>query len=156
MTKYFYLLALQLVCDFGVLKHATNFNFPYFCLGCVTSGGIPETISNRSDKAILSGYDTLLFGKAEVPVNQTNNFTFDVTEKAIFKVENIMEDTDIKYDELNFLYQNIESIDFTIGTRENKTYRLSVRTFSLKERKFRNLKFTINLQQSIVHKSSKI
>ena len=139
-----------------MLKHATNFNFPYFCLGCVTSGGIPETISSGSDKDILSGYDTLLFGKAEVPVNQTHNFTFDVTGKATFKIENIREDTDIKYDELNFLYQDIESIDFTVGTRENKTYRLSVRTFSLKKRKFRNLKFTINLQQSTLHKSSKI
>ena len=142
-------MVLELVWDFGALKHATNFNSPYFCLGCVTSGGIPETISNRSDNDILSGYDTLLLGKAEVPVNQTHNFTFDVTEKAIFKVENIREDTDIKYDELNFLYQDIESIDFTVGIRENKTYRFSVRTF-LKKQTTENF-ITSNLHQ--VHNS---
>ena len=128
-----------------MLKYTTKSNFPYiFCLGCVTSGGNPETINNRSSNEILSGYDTLLFGEAEVPVNQTHNFTFDVTGTAIFKVENIREDTDIKYDELNFLYQDVETIVFTVGTRENKTYKLSVRTLFFQKqliRKFRYLKF---------------
>ena len=84
-------------------------------------------MNNRSSKEILSGYDTLLFGEAEVPVNQTHNFTFDMTGTATFKVENIREDTDIIYEELNFLYQDIETIMFTVCTRENKTYKLSVR-----------------------------
>ena len=85
-----------------------------------------------------------MFGEAEVPVNQTHNFTFDVTGTAIFKVENIREDTDIKYDELNFLYQDVETIMFTVGTRENKTYKLSVRNLFFQRqiiRKFRYLKF---------------
>ena len=115
----------------GVLKYTTILNFPRFCSGCV-SGGISETLNERSTNEILAGYDTLLSGDAVVPVNQTHNFTFDVTEKTTFKVENIREDTDIKYDELNFLYQDIESIVFTVATRENKTYRLAASAFHSK------------------------
>ena len=46
------------------------------------------------------------------------------------RIENIREDTDISYDELNFLYKDLESIIMTIDTRENMTYRVQVKQFS--------------------------
>lgn len=94
-----------------------------FCfLGC--SGGNYETLY---DDDIKPGYNITLEGHAQTADNQTHYFkAFEVTGEAGLKVLNIRDDTDIKYNEMNFLFRDMETITITADTRENMTYHLMV------------------------------
>ncbi len=67
-----------------------------------------------------------LVGDAAVSPNQTDFFSFSVTGTASLTVANTRDDVQITYEDLNFLYRNMDSVTFTVDTTANVTYKFEV------------------------------